>query len=248
MRVAVEIRPGLEQIALLGEAADDLVGGVGRRKAVEPAVGVVEPPGLVDGREHRQVVDPPELEVLLARAGRDVDDSRPLLQRDLVPGDDSVLDLAAGAELVERAAVREPDELLAENAADEALFGVPGDRDPFAALTHPVLGVGLDRGGDVRRERPGRRRPDHDGLAVPVEQREAHVQRRVAPVLVDARLRQLVLRERGAAARAPLGRAMSEVQPPALVDDPEESPDVLDVRVAEREVVVPPVHPLPQPD
>ncbi len=114
--------------------------------------------------------------------------------------------------------------------------------------TQPVLGVGLDRGGDVRRQRPGRRRPDHDGLAVPVEQREAHVERRVAPVLVDARLRQLVLRERGAAARAPLGRAMSEVEPPALVDDAEESPDVLDVRVAEREVVVPPVHPLPEPD
>ena len=57
VRVAVEVRPGLEQIALLGEAADDLVGRVGRRKAVEPAVGVVEPPRLVDGREHRQVVD-----------------------------------------------------------------------------------------------------------------------------------------------------------------------------------------------
>ena len=157
-------------------------------------------------------------------------------------------DLAAGAELVERAAVREPDELLAEDAADEALVGVPGDRDPFAALTQAVLGVGLDRSGDVRRQRPGRRRPDHDGLAVPVEQREAHVQRRVASVLVDARLCQLVLRERGAAARAPLGRAMPEVEPPALVDDAEESPDVLDVRVAEREVVVPPVHPLPEPD
>ena len=244
----MEIRAGLEQVALLGEAADDLVGRVGRREAVQPAVGVVEPPGLVDRREHRQVVDAAELEVLLARAGRDVDDARPLLERDLVPGDDPVLDLAAGAELVERAAVAKPDELLAADAAHEALVGVPGDRDPFAVLAQPVLGVGLDRRGDVRRQRPGRRRPDDDGLAVAVEEREADVERRVAPVLVDARLGQLVLRERGAAARAPLGRAMTEVEPAALVDELQEPPDVLDVRVAEREVVVPPVHPLTEPD
>ena len=32
------------------------------------------------------------------------------------------------------------------------------------------------------------------------------------------------------------------------MDDPEEAPDVLDVRVGEREVVVPPVHPLAEPD
>src|SRR4029079_3562286 len=48
-------------------------------------------------------------------------------------------------------------------------------------------------------------------------------------------------------ARAPLGRAVADVQPPALVHDPEEAPDVLDVRVAEREVVVAPVHPLAEP-
>src|SRR5205823_7954088 len=40
---------------------------------------------------------------------------------------------------------------------------------------------------------------------------------------------------------------MAEVEPAALVDDLEEAPDVLDVRVAEGEVVVAPVHPLPEP-
>ena len=39
-----------------------------------------------------------------------------------------------------------------------------------------------------------------------------------------------------------------EVEPAPLVDEPEEAPDVLDVRVGEREVVVPPVHPLAEPD
>src|SRR3954467_13550490 len=48
------------------------------------------------------------------------------------------------------------------------------------------------------------------------------------------------------AAGAPLGGAVTEVEPPAPVDELEELPDVLDVRVAEREVVLAPIHPLPQ--
>ena len=60
-------------------------------------------------------------------------------------------------------------------------------------------------------------------------------------VLVVARL--LVLRERRSAAGAPLRRAVPLVQPAALVDRLQEAPDVLDVRVRERVVVVVPVHP-----
>ena len=41
---------------------------------------------------------------------------------------------------------------------------------------------------------------------------------------------------------------MAEVEPVSLVDDLEEAPDVLDVGVAEGEVVLAPVHPLPQAD
>ena len=54
----------------------------------------------------------------------------------------------------------------------------------------------------------------------------------------------LVLRERRPAARAPLRRAMPLVEPAAPVHLLEEHPDVLDVRVGERVVVVVPVHPL----
>src|SRR6266536_2726334 len=61
-------------------------------------------------------------------------------------------------------------------------------------------------------------------------------------LLVLAR-KQLVLRDRSPAARAPLRRAMSLVQPAALVDGLQERPDVRDVRVRERVVVVVPVHP-----
>src|SRR5213075_898506 len=87
-----------------------------------------------------------------------------------------------------------------------------------------------------------RRRPDDDRLAGPVEQREADEERRVGAL--DIAARELVGRDRGAAARAPFGRAVAEVEPAALVDELQEPPDVLDVRVAEREVVVAPVHPL----
>src|SRR2546423_1428495 len=41
---------------------------------------------------------------------------------------------------------------------------------------------------------------------------------------------------------------MTHVQPPTVVADPQELPDVFDVRVAECEVVVPPVHPLAEAD
>ena len=53
----------------------------------------------------------------------------------------------------------------------------------------------------------------------------------------------LVLRERGPAAGAPLHGAVSFVQPAARVALLQEAPDVLDVRVGEGVVVVVPVHP-----
>jgi hypothetical protein len=189
-----------------------------------------------------------ELEVLLPGSRGDVHDARALLERDVVPRDHPVLDASARAEVVERSPVAQPDELLPLDAPDERLVRVARDRDPLPSLPQPVLGIGLHRGRDVRGQRPRRRRPDDERLARVVEQREPHVQGRVAPLLVDAGLGELVLRERGAAARAPLGRTVTEVEPPPLVDDLQELPDVLDVHVAEREVVAAPVHPLAQSD
>ena len=56
-----------------------------------------------------------------------------------------------------------------------------------------------------------------------------------------------MLRDGRATAWAPLRRAMALVEAALLVHELEEAPDVLDVRVREREVVVSPVHPLPEP-
>jgi hypothetical protein len=41
---------------------------------------------------------------------------------------------------------------------------------------------------------------------------------------------------------------VAQVEPATLVNELEETPDVLDVRVGERVVVVPPIHPLAEPD
>ena len=135
-----------------------------------------------------------------------------------------------------------------QRALDECLLRVARNRDPLAALALPVLGVGFHGRSDVGGQRPRRRRPDDQRLVLSVEEWEADVERGIAALLVDAGLGQLVLRERRAAPGAPLRRAMAEIQRSAPVNDLQETPDVLDVRVAEGEVVGPPVHPLAQPD
>ena len=241
-------RAGLEQEAGLREPADDLIGRLDGRETVKPPVRVIEAARLVDGREHRQVVDPPELEVLLACARSDVDDAAPVVEGHLVPRDHPVLHLGPRPEVVERSPVAQPDELRSRDDARECLLRVTRDGDPLPVLAPPVIRVVLHRGRDVRGQGPGGRRPDHERFPGPVEQGETDEERRVDPILIDAALRELVLRERRPAARAPLGRAVAEVEPAALVHLVEEAPDVLDVRVAEREVVVPPVHPLSEAD
>ena len=112
----MEVGAGLEQDALLGEPADDLVRGLGRREPVQPAVAVVEAPRLVHRAQDREPVDAAELEVLLAGAGSDVHDPGALLERDLIPRDHAVLDTLGGLKIVERAPVCPADELGALQA------------------------------------------------------------------------------------------------------------------------------------
>src|SRR6185436_20547568 len=127
VRVAVLVEAGVHEQPALGKVADDLVGGVTGRCPVEPAVVVVEASRLVDRRQDRQVVDAGELEVLAAAARGDVDDPRALLDRDVVPGDDAMLDVRAGRERVERTLVPEADELGSANYLGEGLVGEPRD-------------------------------------------------------------------------------------------------------------------------
>ncbi len=246
VRIGMRVEAGLDEEAGLTEPADDLIGRLGRREAVQPAVVVVEPTRLVDRREHREILRLRELEVLAAAARSDVDDAGALVHRHVLPRDHAMLDRRARRQVVEWAAVAPTDELRAAQPLDVGVVGEELDGHPLAVLPATVLLLGMDGRRDVRGQRPRRRRPDDDRLAFTVEQREADEQRRVGTILIDARLRQLVLRERRSAAGAPLRRAVPHVEPAAFVDDLQELPDVLDVRVAEREVVVAPVHPLPE--
>ena len=188
-----------------------------------------------------------ELEVLGAGAGRDVDDPGAGVERHVGPRDHAMLDLRAGLEVVERPAVAEADELAPRRPRLVGRIRLRRDRHPVARGQPPVLELGIDGGGHVGRERPRRRRPHHQRLARPLEQREAHVERGILALLVHARLRELVLRERRAAARAPLGGAVPAKQPAAVMHHAQEAPDVLDVGVAERVVVALPIHPHPEP-
>src|SRR5207342_2146194 len=99
------------------------------------------------------------------------------------------------------------------------------DGDPLARVAPAVVGIGLDRGCDVRGQCPRRGRPGDERLPGALPEREAHEEGWVAALLVDTGLRQLVLRERRATARAPLRRAVAHVEPALLVDDLEEPPD-----------------------
>ena len=139
------------------------------------------------GVEHGQPERAAELEVLAAAAGRDVDDAGPLRRaRPRPTGRRGARRSRPAARLSNGPCVAQADELRSLHAPDEGVVGEARREHPLAVLAQPVLALGVDGGGDVRRQRPRRRRPDDDRLARPVEQREADEERRVALLLVDA--------------------------------------------------------------
>ena len=142
--IAVLVQAGLDEDALLLEVADDLLGGLDRRQAVQPAEVVVEAAGLVDGHEHRQVVHARELEVLGAAARRDVDDAGALVERDVVPRDHAMLDGAAGPSSSNGPSVAPADELARRCSVSANVSSrIARDGDPLAVRAPAVLGVGL---------------------------------------------------------------------------------------------------------
>src|SRR5262249_49093010 len=152
---------------------------------------------------------------------------------DLVPGDDDVLvrplgrdrrsacreRLADGRQPVERSRVAPPDELAARLRLEDlerADGRLPEGslRDPERAVALPdrdVLDGLADSRRDVCGQGPRRRRPDEEGLARAVDQREADRQAGVLPILVA--LGHLVLADAGAAAGTPGHRVMALVDP-----------------------------------
>ena len=114
-------------------------------------------------------MDARKLEVFRAGAGA-MDDARPLVQRDLVPGDHAMLDPGPGRKIVERPSYCQPTSSEPFSTSSSSRPGTAAPH-PLTVQTTSVVGLGIDRGGDVRRERPGRRRPDDERFARPVEKR-----------------------------------------------------------------------------
>ena len=162
MRVTVDVRAGVLEQPTLAEVADDLVGSVTGRDAVEPAVLGKEVAGLVDRHQHLQSVLLPQVEVLGAGAGRDVDDAGAVVERDLIPRNHTVRHVRDRGQMVERPLVLEADEVGAADALHEMVLGIARHGNPLAVVALAVLRVRIDGGRHVGRQRPGCRRPDHE--------------------------------------------------------------------------------------
>ena len=227
--------PRSRRSSMIGSAR--LVGG----SAGEPAVLGVEAARLVDRREHRQVVHLESSKSSRPAPGRDVDDpgarsssstSSHGITRCSTPAP------GRGRRTGPRSA--SPTSSLPGVRSTKSASGCECDRHPVARRQPSVLDVGLDGGGDVRRQRPRRRRPDDERLAGPVEQRQAHDSDgssrpgRRPPGVSSCCESDVPQRGHHSVERWPRN------EPAALVHHLEEAPDVLDVGVAEREVVASP--------
>ena len=195
--------------------------------------------------------------VVLAEGGSDMDEAGAVLGCDEVAREDRE---AAGLLVVEgehRASVMAADQIPAgepfrnlDVLAEHLLHQRLGEDQPLPVDHGLDVGdVGSDRDRPVAGQRPGRRRPDQERLALGVEQREAHVYGGVLDVLVAER--DLVRGERRAAARA-VGDDLVALVEALVVPEPAKAPpDRLDVVVVEGDVGVvevdPEADPLGQP-
>ena len=166
--------------------------------------------------------------VVGAEGRRHVHDAGTVGGRDEIAGDDDAVERVVGQGHDRRAAARTGARQLAaahhalgrqhraltEQPAEDPSAPARGHDQPAAGSPRvgvlAILQLGMHGGGDVRRERPRRRRPDDQFPARAVFEREGHEDRAVADLLVP--LRQLVTREDGAAARAIGQDAMAAVQ------------------------------------
>ena len=168
--------------------------------------------------------------------------------------------------IVERVAEPQPLEIAAREARDGVTerplhlrrhaLGQPRrhDHGPPVDLVRPVLEVGVERDGEVRRDRPRRRRPDQDGEVAAAGQlrhtladldgriggeRELDEDRRRGVVLVL----DLGFRQGGPAVDAPVHRLLALVDHPLLDELRQRPDDGRLVAVVHRQVgFVPPPH------
>ena len=201
-----------------------------------------------DRVEHRQALGVGDLAVDLAERGREVHDAGAVVDGDEVGGDDArrvgVVEreqrrTGAGSAGPTRSATATGPTTAASSPSTSATRAARhhevAPRRPRAAHAH-VLDVGADRGADVRHERPRRGGP-HEEVEVALDEREAHVDRRLGDVAVRAGLAELVARQRGAAAPAvgdDLVALVDVAGVPHLAEQPPHALDVASCRASSR--------------
>ena len=79
---------------------------------------------FIQRRHRRQAFALAEMKILLAAAGGNVNDARAFRLADVLPGDDAMHDALRDRQLVERAAVRQVDEVGALHFADHVEAGL----------------------------------------------------------------------------------------------------------------------------
>jgi hypothetical protein len=267
VRVGVQVGLGAQQPPTRAQVLHQV--GVG---VLDEAAGVRADP-LVVGAVRAHGVDDvqpllgAEPEVVLAERDRGVHDARAVLGRDEVAGQDGVALLAVlrTCDERERRLVAGADHVAPVEAVGDVHAACARGRSPLGIAEHALdqrLGehvavgrahvrqVRVDRDRGVRDERPRRRGPDQQHVALAqrtgrLHDRELHVDGRVLDVPVA--LRDLVRGERGAVARAIRHDLVALVEQAALPQLRQRPPDRLDVGVVERAVRVFEVDPVGDP-
>ena len=252
MRVAVLVGELFEQKPLLFQERDDALVRLFDEHARKVGDGGFEAAALVHHVHDGQAVLLPDAVVVLAEGGRDVHDARAVGQGDVPVAHDvvrlfAVAALGIGEErFVFAALVFAP--LLHGERCIRPLFEQRGHerlREHVARAGRLDLGVVLlrvDAQRDVGRERPRRGRPGEEIRIFKSLASEADEDGRLFHVLVS--LRDLVRRERGAAARAVRHDLVPLVQEALFPDLFERPPHGLDVLVVVGDVRVLHVRPV----
>ncbi len=258
LRVPVCVVGRAEKQPALLQVVRDLARDVARFLALEPAVPGDEACHLIDGHEDGKLLGLGEREVLGAAAGGDVDETGPLGGAHVLPRDDAVSDdaRARSGQLVERPSIAHAEQRAPLEGFEDLRVRplrllerlLRNDEHLVTDLGAHVVELGVDGEGDIRGKGPRGRRPDQERLALLPVDRESDIHGQVRHLAIAVAHRHLVLRQSGAAARAPGHRSMTLVEPALLVHELQHVPDVRDVQIAVRVVRVRPVHPLTHPD
>src|SRR3990172_114496 len=216
------------------------------RQSREPVEPVDEFARLIQWRDHRQPVFLAKDEILGPAAGRKMHDACAFFFAYFIPHDDAVgprrtaRDLRR--ELVEWARISptihlstsEPglDRVRTLQHAQGALAQI--ERLVSLADTH-VLELWTDSRSDITRQRPWRRRPHEQALALSVEKREAEGDAGMGELLVSLG-DDFVLAQPGAAAGAPGHHVTAFVYPPPIVTGFQGGPDCVVILIRKCEV------------